>query len=175
MSKGGDWERKVCKFLSVWLIGKERPYQYWRMPGSGSIGTIHEDCVDMTGDIRSLTEEARFLTDIFNIECKTGYKEASFDKHLKYNKIDYIKEHWEQCIKDSKKGNKYPMLIFRKKGFKNPWLGINEDVFLKLKNNLSNLRFIHLNWINITPCYFFEFYQFFENIKPDIVKNIGEK
>ncbi|MFW6015003.1 MAG: hypothetical protein ACOCRK_01040 [bacterium] len=44
------------------------------------------------GDIYSIREEGKFLTDLFVIECKSGYKEASIDKHLKYNNSDDIRD-----------------------------------------------------------------------------------
>ena len=116
MGKGGDFEREVSKTLTRWLTGKEKPYMYWRMPGSGGLATIHEENRGLTGDIRSLHPDAEFLTDCFSIECKTGYPRTSFWQHFKNLKNFSIKEFWQQCVNDAYKANKRPMLIYRKKG-----------------------------------------------------------
>jgi hypothetical protein len=171
MGKGGDWEREVAKFLSKWLTGDEKPYQYWRMPGSGSLATIHEENIGLSGDIRSLTPEAEFLTDTFSIETKTGYSHASLDKHLKYNKSDPLKSFWEQCLNDAMKSNKFPMLIYKKKGLPTPWVGITRQIYIGLRDNIEDLRFIHLYWgRDLLDTYFFEMKELFDLITPDIIK-----
>ena len=65
MAKGGDFERYIAKQLTVWLTGKSKPYMFWRMPASGGLATIHEECVGLAVDIRSVHEDAEFLTNIF--------------------------------------------------------------------------------------------------------------
>ena len=83
MGKGGDFERYIAKELTVWLSGKPKPYMFWRMPASGGLATIHEECAGLAGDIRSVHEDAEFMTSIFAIECKTGYPRTSFWQHFK--------------------------------------------------------------------------------------------
>lgn len=172
MGKGGDWEREIAKFLSKWLTGSEKPYQYWRMPGSGSLATIHEENIGLSGDIRALTPEADFLTNVFSIEAKIGYPDASLDKHLKYNKSDPLYSFWQQCLDDAIKSKKLPMLIYKKKGLPTPWVGIIYSTYLKLDDYLEKLRFVHLYWGGDLLCvFFFEMKEFFEAITPDIIKN----
>ena len=45
MSKGGDNERNVSKFLTKWLTGKEKPYMFWRQDASGGLATVHVENV----------------------------------------------------------------------------------------------------------------------------------
>ena len=174
MAKGGNWERDVCKHLSKWLQGTEKPYIFWRGRGSGGMFTISEGEVGDTfsGDIYPVRQEGRFLTNIFSVECKEGYKEASLNKHLKYNKSDPIKSFWDQTVNDANKSNKSPMLIFKKKGYPTPWLGITYDIYNKLHKYLKDLRFIHLYWVDLPDTYFFEYKEFFDIITPDIIKEI---
>lgn len=174
MGKGGSWERDVCKSLSKWVNGTEKPYVFWRGAGSGSVFTKNNLVGErFAGDVYSVRDEGKFLTDIFSLECKSGYKDASFDKHLKYNKNDEIKDFWEQASTDAQLTNKEPMLIYKKKGFKNPWIGITENVYKKLKSYLKTERFIHLKWENELPdCYMFEKKRFFKLITPDIIKKL---
>ena len=113
--KGSLWERDIAKTLTKWLTGKEKPYVWWRMPGSGAIATISEENKELSGDIMPLRPEGAFLTDKFSIEAKTGYPSSSFHKHLKGVKNDEIRLFWEQCCGDANRASKLPMLIYKKK------------------------------------------------------------
>jgi len=174
MGKGGDFERDISKDLTVWLTGKKKPYKFWRMPGSGGLATIHEECVDLSGDIRSLDEDGRFLTDIFSIECKNGYPSTSFWQHFKNIKTFHIKSFWIQCCNDAEKSGKHPMLIYRKKG-KNPIVGIDLVTFSEIDNlvGISELSSVCLNWSEeLKSVIFFDYKDFFEMVKPDDIKEI---
>lgn len=172
MAKGGNWERDVCKFLSKWVSGHEKPYIFWRTGGSGGVFTVSEGKAGeyFSGDICAIREEGKFLTEKFSIECKTGYKEASFDKHFKYNKSDPFKSFWIQVVNDSQKANKYPMLIFRKKGMTTPWVCIGKDVYDIISLYLYDIRRLHICWRNLPETVIFEYKEFFERIKPEIIE-----
>ena len=71
--KGGDFERKVCRLLTKWITGKEKPEIFWRTPSSGAKATqdhraSHES--DHHGDIMAIDEKGFWFTDYFLIECK---------------------------------------------------------------------------------------------------------
>jgi len=174
MGKGGDFEREVAKSLTIWLTGKEKPYVYWRMPGSGSLSTIHEENKNLTGDIAALTPEAEFLTDTFNIECKTGYPSTSFWQHFKHIKNFNIEIFWQQCVDDSKKAGKFPMLIYRKKG-QQPIVGVTD--YISEKMFLTNLRHITLdfgvyNENRLPPICFYNSQEFWAFVTPDAIRNL---
>ena len=171
-AKGSAFEREVCKILNVWLNGKEKPYVFWRSPSSGALATIHIENEDMSGDITGFSEEAKLICSIINFELKTGYKETSIDKFLKYNKTDKLKEFWCQCINDCR-GNKYPMLIYRKKGLNTPWVCIDNKLYRKLEKHLSNFRYIKLHFRDSRDMYMFEMKEFFDKIKPSTIKEIA--
>ena len=126
-SKGSAFEREICKKLSVWLTGKIKPYAFWRSPSSGAIATISEENINLSGDIIGISQEAKKICEKINFELKTGYKDTSLDKFLKYNKTDNFKNFWTQCINES--CGKLPIIVFRKKGLKDPWIGINGYLF----------------------------------------------
>jgi hypothetical protein len=170
MSKGGDFEREVSKSLTKWLTGVEKPYKFWRMPGSGGLATIHEECREMSGDIRSLSPESEFFTRIFSVECKTGYPKTSFWQHFKNLKTFGIKEFWKQACEDALKAEKRPMLIYRKKG-KQIILGLCEPDSVQLEAScdlLATLPSIRLRFqmSEFPPIVFYEFYQFLNVVKP---------
>ncbi len=86
MANGSKWERDVCKILSKWINGSEKPYVYWRSAGSGSVftSTNGEAGKEFAGDIYAIREEGKPLVSFISIECKSGYDSASLDKFLKY-------------------------------------------------------------------------------------------
>lgn len=170
--KGGAFEREICKDLSRWIQGKEKPYIFWRGRGSGAMFTVNEDSGEaFSGDIYLVRPEGKFLTDIFSIECKTGYKEASLDKHLKYNKSDPIKDFWCQCTSDAEKSGKQPFLIYQKKGMQPKWVGINTYTKCKLEKYLTGCRYIHLHWAeNLEDTWFYGYDEFFNSISPESIR-----
>ena len=172
-SKGGEFEREICKYLSKWIQGTEKPYIFWRGRGSGGMFTMDEGTGgDFSGDIYLIRPEGKFFADAFATECKNGYPKTSIDYHLKYNKSDGIKEFWEQCCEAASKTNRNPLLIYRKKGIKPVYVGIDEHVFKKLFVFLKEQRFIHLSYpdTDLSDLYLFGQSDFFDNITPKMVE-----
>lgn len=168
MSKGAENERKVAKFLTKWLTGKQRPYMFWRQEASGGLATVHIENNHMTGDICSVHPKSKWFTDIFSIECKTGYPKTSFWQHFTSVKFG-IEEFWLQALEDANRSNKQPMLIYRKKGRK-CIIGINENVDNKLKKYLCKFNSVKLKWLeDIQECILYDFDSFF-TITPDQIK-----
>jgi len=167
MAKGSDFERYVCKKLSVWFQGTEKPYLFWRMPASGGLATISEMNKGLAGDIIPLDEDIKKWWPL-SIECKTGYPSTSFWQHFKGLKNFNIELFWKQCTEDAKKSDKYPMLIYRKKGQK-PIVGINEiveDMF-----DIEHLPSISLYFPKTKDnVVFYDMEQFFNNITPEQLK-----
>jgi hypothetical protein len=179
MAKGGDFERYIAKQLTVWLTGKPKPYMFWRMPASGGLATIHEECVGLAGDIRSVHKDAEFLTNIFSIECKTGYPHTSFWQHFKNIKNFNLELFWLQACGESMGSNRRPMLIYRKKGNK-PLVGITEDIISELQevDDLTEIPSVCMYWPvikNIQPMHLFNFEDFLEAVSPDDIKEAGHQ
>lgn len=174
-NKGSQWERDVCKYLSKWVQGSEKPYIYWRGHGSGAMFTNNELTGDIfAGDIYCLREEGKFLTDRFVIECKNGYPKITLDNHLKDIKDDKIRQFWFKAYSEGNTLNKYAILIYKKKGMKNPWIFICKDIYKKLNKYISSLQYVHLKY-DERECYIFNLYEFFECISVDIIKKIGKR
>jgi len=170
MGKGADFERDIAKFLTLWLTGQKKEYYFWRSPGSGSIATVTMTNPGLNGDIIPLKNEAKFLLNNCVIECKNGYPRASIDKHLKGNKNDQLLDFWAQVDNDATKTDKYPILIYRKKGF-NYWIGINSDFNTLFFKYLIDLKHIAIHWtVSIDDMYIYDMNEFFNNITPDIMK-----
>ncbi len=184
MSKGGSNERDVAKFLTKWLTGNIKPYMFWRNDASGGLATIHEENVHLTGDIKHLHSDAKFFTDVFSIECKTGYPDTSFWQHFRETKFG-IEEFWDQALEDAKKAKKQPMLIYRKKHRKRI-VGINRYIQEKLNAKIWRLNNIVVCWspkkvpkydpkFKQNPsqdCILYDMEYFFEKVTPDDIRSI---
>lgn len=172
-SKGGTFERDICKYLSKWIQGTEKPYIFWRGRGSGGVFT--QDMTageDFAGDIYLVRPEGKFLSDRFSVECKNGYPKASVDYHLKYNKSDPIRDFWRQCTQDAELTNRRPMLIFKKLNIKPIFVGIDQRTFDDLGVLLNGMRYTHLNYAGVEPdLYMFGMSEFFEYISPETLEN----
>lgn len=168
-SKGSEWERQICKELSVWIQGTEKPYLFWRTPLSGGMATISELNKDMSGDIRSISPKSEWWP--FSVECKTGYPKTSFWQHFKNIKNFNIKDFWVQCTEDAKKPGKYPMLIYRKKNQK-PIVGINKIVDNLLRNKIKKLNSMEICWIDLESVTFYNMKDFFEVVNPNDIKGL---
>lgn len=181
MAKGGEFERDISKFLTKWLTGKEKPYKYWRQDASGGLATIHAENVHLTGDIKPLAKDAEFLTDIFSIECKTGYPKTSFWQHIIPTKFA-LEEFWAQAIEDAPE-DKYPILIYRKLRRK-PLIGINNIIKDCLYFLIKELNFITVTWNKDIKCircdkihpleqvFLYDLADFFSLVKPDHIKEM---
>ncbi|MFW6129963.1 MAG: putative PDDEXK endonuclease [Atribacterota bacterium] len=162
--KGSKWERDVAKFLTKWLTGVEKPYCFWRSPGSGSVSTIIKENEHISGDIISLKPEAKFFTDVFSIELKTGYPDTSFFHYFSCKNFQ-IENFWSQCVKDA--GNKNPLLVY-KKDRNTPIVGITKIVANKLK--LNKLKHITVKFDKLPDLVLLSFYDFFNKVKPEDIK-----
>lgn len=169
MAKGGEFERKIAKYLTIWLSGKEKPYIYWRMPGSGSLATISEANKELSGDIHALRLEGAFLTDRFSIECKDGYPKANFHQHLKNIKNFEIKDFWLQCLEAAQKAGKHGMLVWKKKGLKEI-VGISPNTANLLQPTLKNIVLVFDD--GTTPIRFYDMIDFFIEITTDRIRGI---
>lgn len=178
MAKGGSFEREVSVDLTKWLTGKKKPYVFWRMPGSGGLATIHEECVDLSGDIRAIKPIAEFLTERFNIECKTGYPRTNFWQLFKKIKHFDIKDFWEQTCRDAENAGKYPMLIFRKKGH-HKIIGIRELEDLRFTFRVPDLKLMPSLTVKfadfLPPMVVYDFQDFFDLVSPNDIKDIKER
>lgn len=134
-AKGSGYERDICKMLTVWLTGKDKPYVWWRSPSSGALATITAQNPNLTGDIISVLPEGGFLTDVFSIEIKVGYPKSSFNKFFSNAKNNEIEMFWKQATTDAGKSKKEPMLVY-KKDRKEPLVFIREYV----KNKFPSLE-----------------------------------
>lgn len=122
--KGGAFERKVAKALSLWVSNNKNDDLLWRSATSGGKATVArrkdgKKVKTQMGDLIAVDRhrEANILISKFFIECKHV-------KNLRLDALVYglpasgqtIIPFWHKLIDESKKYGKQPMLIARQNG-----------------------------------------------------------
>lgn len=117
-NKGGSFERKICKLLSLWYSEGKRDDIFYRSASSGAMATMRfkkgKTTTGQSGDITSTDIEGIKFIEQVSIELK-HYKTFSLD-FLLFNKPTKVRDWWEQCICDANRTSKYPLLIIKKNG-----------------------------------------------------------
>lgn len=136
--KGSEFERKVCKQLSLWVSKGKSVDLFWRSAMSGGRATVAKGKVRQGGDITAVAPEGHVLTDYLYIECK-HLKNISFDSLIKGS--GPLLTIWQKTIEEAEKYRKHPVLIFRQ----NHWpivfcAGISALEYLKFPRGLILLR-----------------------------------
>jgi len=82
MAKGSNFEREVCKQLSLWWSKDKRDDIFWRTAGSGAMAKTRSKSNRKTfgqyGDIQATDPIGQPLIDLVSIELKRGYSKSTF-------------------------------------------------------------------------------------------------
>lgn len=142
-SKGGDFERVVCKTLSLWVSNGQDSNLFWRSATSGGRATVQRKSGNkaseyQASDISPVAPAAYILSDVFAIECK-AYKDIQLNQ-LVFEEKSLLLDFWNQANRDALAANKKPMLI-AKQNMRKPLLGIQikcynywKSLYLKDRN-----------------------------------------
>jgi len=80
-SKGGAYEREICGELSRWWTGGLRDDIFYRSSNSGGRATARrrsgKSTYNQVGDVACTDPCGSAFTDLFNVELKRGYSDAS--------------------------------------------------------------------------------------------------
>ncbi len=111
--KGGAFERRICRALSLWVSKGKAEDLFWRSAMSGGRATVMykkgKSAASQAGDISSVALEGHVLTDLFTIECK-NYEDLHLH-NLVYGGKSGIVDFWKQANTDARRNQKEPMLI----------------------------------------------------------------
>lgn len=84
--KGGEYERELCKELSMWWTYNSRDDVFWRTSGSGARAKVRgrqgRATAGQHGDIGATDPIGAPLIDMFTIEIKRGYSEYTLQDIL---------------------------------------------------------------------------------------------
>ena len=122
MSKGGGYEIKICRKLTEWVTGKQKPEIFWRSGGSGAQATAaykRGDPSHMGGDIMAVDKDGVFFTLLFSVEAKNRKSFSLNLSHLikgtkagdKHTSSAF--SWWEKTVVDAERWDKTPLFIFK--------------------------------------------------------------
>ena len=110
--KGGQFEREVCKNLSLWISEGKRDDIFWRSAMSGGRATIGAqkgiNRKSQAGDISAVDQAGQKFIDNFYVECKF-YKDLDFESF--WFNSGRLWKFWEDAEKCSNHNHKCPLLI----------------------------------------------------------------
>lgn len=131
--KGSENERNLCKVLSKWWTGKDKPIVFWRVGSSGATFTI-TSTTEMAGDVVAVHQDGISFTNIFVVETKFVKNFDILDLLYPEKKTNQIENWWDQVTRDSSKINRIPLLIFKRNRLEYLFM-TKESLFDKLKIN----------------------------------------
>lgn len=148
MAKGSQYERDICRKLSLWMSHNKRDDYYWRSAGSGSRATQRQAQGKTTkghaGDIAPTCGEAETLTDLVTIEIKRGYPRSSIhdllDRPITGAPNTY--QVWiEQAEKASEASGTYAWLLITKRDRRDAIITFPYNLFVKFEHATHSERF----------------------------------
>lgn len=162
MAKGGNFELKIAKILSLWFSKDERDDLICKTDSSGGRATVRtqknkKTNIYMFGDLKHSDESAAPIFDTWSIECKTGYRLRKTKKGIvKWDILDLIdstqKEPtfeimWGQCKKDAVISNREPILIFGR-DLRTPCIAMRYHYFNEIseKVDLNSVKHIDVSF-----------------------------
>ena len=110
--KGSEFEREICRKLSLWVTHGTQKDAFWRSAMSGGRATLGRNKgqpIRQAGDITAVAPEGHVLTNRFYIECKF-YKDLNLDSFFLMGK-GTLAAHWRQVVKEAASHDKQPLLI----------------------------------------------------------------
>jgi len=80
-AKGSEFERQICKKLSLWWTDGERDDIFWRTAGSGAMAKTRKKtggaAFGQYGDIQAIDPIGQPLIDVCTMELKKGYNRST--------------------------------------------------------------------------------------------------
>lgn len=120
MAKGGSFERKIAKRISLWWTGRDD--SVWRTAGSGARATMrakkNKCTANSEGDLCYLDDESKDLFELFVFELKKGYSKDIDVLSLidGFSKKNLIYSWWMKISAIARKINRSPLLIIERNG-----------------------------------------------------------
>ena len=116
--KGGAFERKTCKELSMWISRGKREDLFWRSAMSGGRSTVAlkkgKKFKTSSGDVSAIGSLGFHLTDKFLIECK-HYKNLEF-AGLIHNRGKLV-AFWQKAQMEALNHSQLPILIAKQNNY----------------------------------------------------------
>lgn len=186
MSKGSNFEREICKKLSLWWTNNERDDVFWRTAGSGARATTRFKKGKKTayeeGDIKATDPIGQPLMDLVSIELKRGYSKDTLSDLIdkpKDSKPSMYEKFIEQAIRECKNqedGKEWILIVKRDR--RDAILFTSMEFFKKIKPFIqiliTNCMFCHYWYEDKTrrKIFIWKFQDFLNLTHPNIIKEI---
>lgn len=112
-AKGSNFERFVCKELSLWVTGRKRDDVFWRSAMSGGRATVRrgqgKETRHQAGDISAVHESGYAFTNYWYIECKF-VKDLRLGSFILEN-TGLLAGFWKVAVEEARHHWRSPMLI----------------------------------------------------------------
>src|SRR5271166_559205 len=137
--KGGNYERDICRKLSMWVSDDQHDNIFWRSASSGARATFQRkkgvENKDQAADISAISEEGFILTNFACIECK-AYKDLGIANFV-LGKKSKLLEFFLELETIAKPLNKLAMLV-AKQDYKPEMLLTREQIWEHVRQFDSN-------------------------------------
>ena len=114
-TKGGAFERDMCRALSLWMTDGKRDDVFWRSAMSGGRARVRFNKGEQPdvggGDITAVDPAGHPLTSLYVIECKS-VRDANVLALFTGGKTGVV-QFWQQVCRDAEDFYRQPMLLLK--------------------------------------------------------------
>lgn len=133
--KGGEYERELCKRLSLWWTHGARDDVFWRSSGSGARAKVRgragADTVGQHGDVACTDPIGWPLIDLFTIEIKRGYSEHTMQDVFDCMPKAAVQEYGRflgQAMESYEQAGSYAWLLITRRDRREPFVWLPRHV-----------------------------------------------
>ena len=139
--KGNAYEIQICRKLSKWVIGKDKPLLFWKIGSSGAQATLSKDVKSkLVGDVVCIDEKGMFLMDKVVIELKNVRTTNILDFISPEKKSEGIVIWWGKVSRQAKDAERIPWLIFHRNNSRLDYLICPSEFLGKLEQYTGLFR-----------------------------------
>lgn len=153
MAKGGQYERDLCKKLSIWWSNGEHEDLFWRTSGSGSRATVRgrkgKNTRNHCGDICNTDLIGQPLISVCCFESKRGYSRSTISDLLDCptNSKQQLYEEWfEKAERSRQNSGSFSWVLIHKRDYREPIIFLQGNLWDKLRERLIefDLPYFHI-------------------------------
>lgn len=111
--KGSEFERLICKKLSLWVSQGANDDLFWRSAMSGGRASVQYKkgiANRQAGDITAVSPEGHEFTDWFYVECKS-VRDLNIQAFMFQTGVGKLKTFWSAAKRQAVRHNRWPMII----------------------------------------------------------------
>jgi hypothetical protein len=177
MSKGSQFERDICRDLSLWWTDNENDAVFWRTSTSGARATVRHRKGKSTrsqhGDICATDPIGQPFVDAFTCEIKRGYtKDTLADLFDRPKQGKYTYQQWFDKIRETARAARTPSwLLIARRDRRVPLVFIPE-ITASLFGHFSRFSFSVAYRDKDTSVVGARLFEFFEKITADDIRRV---